>query len=426
MNAINQPSIRTVVDFLQSNRAAESEMAARQLLTHEAGNTHAMVLLAIALLMLGRPAESAEMHRQLIDLQPAVSTHYNNLGTALLELGDLEGAERTYRKGLSLNPNDAAALASLGSLRWQSGDAVETRELMLAAWRLDPGLPEPRIYGAPACLKCADTEMAERLLEKCEEWSFLGAKLEADLGSTLMQIDRPQEAERRLRALLKYPEAESIATLRLAALMERINRLDEAEALLANASTAPADLAEEQALRATLASRRGRFEEAIPLYRGSLDARALDINSADALFALAKAYDGTGETGLAMETLQKAHEVQLAHADDCCRVARSGLQSVKSSTSRLRIGLQEVAGRSDAPSVEQSRFHCRLSRSGTTLLEQMRYAHRVCVPWTSAPFANVITKMQEGGKKKYPDDLGTLDAAELQSLREFTGSVPRA
>src|SRR5690606_91971 len=167
-----------------------------------------------------------------------------NLGTALWEMGDLVGAERAYRQGLSLAPDDAGALASLGALRWQSGDAVETRELMLAAWRIDPGLPEPRIYGAPACLKCADNEMAERLLEDCEKWSFLGAKLEADLGATLMQIDRPQEAERRLRALMKHPDGESIATLRLAALMERINRLDEAEALLQTAKTAAMDQGE--------------------------------------------------------------------------------------------------------------------------------------------------------------------------------------
>ena len=88
-------------------------------------------------------------------------------------MGALDEAEQAYRKGLSLNPNDPRLRTPhLGALRWQRGDAVETRELMLAAWQLDPGMPEPRVYGAPACHECADTEMAERLLEGSENGCF--------------------------------------------------------------------------------------------------------------------------------------------------------------------------------------------------------------------------------------------------------------
>ena len=422
MNAIHHPDLQAVMGYLQSNRAGEAEAAARDLLSRQPDDTHAMFLLAVALLMLGRPAEAADLHRQLISRQPTVSTHYNNLGTALWEMGDLAGAERAYRQGLSLSPDDAGVLASLGALRWQSGDAVETRELMLAAWRIDPGLPEPRIYGAPACLKCADNEMAERLLEDCEKWSFLGAKLEADLGATLMQIDRPQEAERRLRALMKHPDGKSIATLRLAALMERINRLDEAEALLQTAKTAAMDQGEELALRATLASRRGRYQEAIPLYQSSLETRAPDINSVDALFALAKAYDGVGDTGLAINTLQKAHEIQLAHAG---RLLPGLLDPDSNPLNIVDFPVSDASYRSwpadpTAPSAEQSPiFIVGFPRSGTTLLEQMLDAHPGLRSMDERAFLqNVITKMQEGGKKNYPDDLGQLDAAELQTLRE--------
>jgi tetratricopeptide (TPR) repeat protein len=408
--------------LLQSGRAAEAEVAARQLLARQPEDAHAIFALALSLMTLGRPAEAADLHRRLIELQPGASTHYNNLATVLWDMGDLDGAERAYRQGLALTPNDAGALASLGALRWQLGDAVETRELMLAAWRIDPGLPEPRIYGAPACLKCADTEMAERLLEKCEEWPFLGPKLEADLCSTLMLIDRPQEAERRLRALMEYPEAKSIATLRLAALMERINRLDDAEALLAGANASSMDYGEEQALRATLASRRGRFEEAIPLFRDSLDSRAPDINSADALFALAKAYDGTGDTALAMQTLQKAHEVQLAHAG---RLLPGLLDPDSNPLNIIDYPVTEASYRRwivdpAAPTAEQSPiFIVGFPRSGTTLLEQMLDAHPGLRSMDERAFLqDVITRMQKGDEKKYPDDLDRLDAAELQDLRD--------
>lgn len=416
------PGIHSIVKFLQSNRFSEAEGSARLLLQVEPANAQAMVLLGIALQMLERPAEAADVYRRLIEMQPSEPAHHNNLGTALREQGDLDGAEEAYRKGLALDPRNAASLASLGSLRWQRGDPVETRELMLAAWRLDPGLPEPRIYGAPACLKCADTDMAAKLLEGCEEWPFLGPTLEADLGAVLMQIDRSEEAERRLRALLKHPEAESIASLRLAALMERINRLDEAESLLARAAISPVDAREEQVVRATLASRRGRFEEAIPLYLAALESGRMDITSADALFALAKAYEGVGDTELAMQTLQKAHELQVVHA------GRLVPKLLAPDSNPLNIvnfpvtpeAYQRWKADPAAPSAENSPiFIVGFPRSGTTLLEQMLDAHPGLRSMDERAFLqNVITRMQEKRDLLYPDDLDKLEPSELEELRK--------
>lgn len=417
-----KPTIQAIAGHLQANRLVETERSARALLAGEPSNVNAIVLLAISLLMQGRPAEAAELHRQLIGMQPKESTHYNNLGTALRELGDLNGAEGAYRQGLKLDPGNAGALASLGSLRWQRGDAVETRELMLAAWRLDPGMPEPRIYGAPACLKCADPETAAKLLENCERWPFLGATLEADLGAVLIQIDRTEEAERRLRVLLARPESRSIASVRLAALMERINRLDEAESLLAGATIDEADTREAGLVRATLAARRGRFTEAIPILEESLAHSGRDISSADALFALAKAHDRAGNTEKALVALREGHEVQLVHAG---RLVPKLLEPDSNPLNILEFPVSTSAyaswkADSSAPDVSHSPiFIVGFPRSGTTLLEQMLDAHPGLRSMDERAFLqNVINRMQEGGKHLYPDDLGQLTESELADLRD--------
>lgn len=422
MTEPNTPSIESIVECLQTNRLAESELRARALIGQEPGNTDAMVLLAISLLMQGRPTEAADLHRELIVRQPGESTHYNNLGTALLESGDLDGAEQAYRRGLALNAKDAGALASLGALRWQRGDVIETRDLMLAAWRLDPEMPEPRIYCAPACIACGEPEMAARLLEQCEKWPFLGPTLEADLCATLMQMDRNDEAERRLRALLRHPQAESIASVRLAALMERINRLDEAESALARASISASDMHEAQLVRARLASRRGRYQEAIGLYKDVLDSSGDNVASADAWFALAKAHDGMGDAALAMQTLRKAHELQLLH------VGRLAPDLLAPDSNPLNIVeypvVEEVYRRWQvdpaAPLPEQSPiFIVGFPRSGTTLLEQMLDAHPGIRAMDERAFLqNVIAKVQEAGKENYPDNLDRLNPADLQGLRE--------
>ncbi|HQV50062.1 MAG: sulfotransferase [Dokdonella sp.] len=417
-----KPSIQSIADRLQTNQLVESESLARLLLHSEPDNINAKVLLAISLLMQGRPAEAADIHRQLIQMQPRESTHYNNLGTALHELGDLDAAEHAYRQGLLLEPDNAGALASLGSLRWQKGDAVETRDLMLAAWRLDPGMPEPRIYGASACLKCADPDMAAKLLEHCEKWPFLGATLEADLCAALIQIDRADEAERRLRSLMKHAEARSIASIRLAALMERVNRLDEAERLLAEASIAPADGREANLVRAVLASRRGHFDKAISLFLEFLSGTSNENRSADTLFALAKTYDGAGKTEAALDTLQQAHEIQMKHA------GRLVPRLVEPDSNPLDILEYPVSAEAysrwkvdpTAPSATESPiFIVGFPRSGTTLLEQMLDAHPGIRSMDERAFLqNVIGKMQEGGKLLYPDHLDRLSTSELGAMRE--------
>jgi len=417
-----KPSIKSIAERLQGNRLVESEALARRLLQVEPANIDAKVLLAVSLLMQQRPGEAAELHRQLIAAQPKESTHYNNLGTALQELGDLAGAESAYRQGLALEPDNAGALASLGSLRWQKGDAVETRDLMLAAWRLDPGMPEPRIYGASACLRCADPEMAARLLEHCEKWPFLGATLEADLSAVLIQIDRTDEAERRLLSLIRRPEARSIASIRLAALMERVNRLDEAEGLLAEASIAPEDRREASLMSAILASRRGRFDNAISLFLEHLSGTSSENRGADTLFALAKAYDKVGNAVAALDTLQQAHQIQMHHAG---RLAPNLLEPNSNPLDILEypVSDEEFARWSTdpaAPSANESPiFIVGFPRSGTTLLELMLDAHPGIRSMDERAFLqNVIRKMQEGGRLLYPDHLGRLSASELNAMRE--------
>lgn len=421
MSAI-PPTVEAIAAALRSEDLSRVESLANQRIAALPDDLLARVLLGIALATLKRSHEAAAVYRDLIGRQPLEPTHHFNLGSVLRETTELDGAEAAYRHGLALDPDNAGALADLGSLRWQRGDAVETRELMLKAWRLDPDMPEPRIYGAPACIKCADTESAEKLLAGCENWPFLGTTLEAELGANLMQIDRLDEAERRLRALLQHPDAESVATLRLAALMERVNRLDEAESLLSGANISELDRREEKAVRATLAARRGRHDEAIPLFLGALDNDVDTINSAGTLFELAKAYDSSGDRVKAMETLRRGHQVQVGHAG---RLMPRMLEPDSNPLNIVEYPVTETSFRNwqpdpDAPDIHGSPiFIVGFPRSGTTLLEQMIEAHPGIRSMDERAFLqNVITRMQAMGDYDYPDDLDKLDAKAIGELRD--------
>ncbi len=420
--SIPAPTNDAIATALRYSNLSLAESLARDRISVHPDDSYAQVLLGVSLAMQKRPHEAAAVYRELIDREPDEPTHYLNLGSALRETSDLDGAEAAYRHGLTLAPQDAGGLADLGSLRWQRGDAVETRELMLKAWKIDPEMPEPRIYGAPACVKCDDNESARMLLDGCENWTFLGATLEAELSATLIQVDRFDEAERRLRALLKIPEAVGLATLRLAALLERVNRLDEAEALLVGTQVADVDWIEERALRATLTARRGNHSAAIPLYMDALAGQPEGINNVDSMFALATAYDRTGDAAMAMETLSRAHRVQLQHA------GRLMPMMLEEDSDPLNIdGYNATAewyrnwqADPQAPATEQSPiFIVGFPRSGTTLLEQMIEAHPGVRSMDERAFLQeVLTRMQLMGYPNYPEDLDKLDGSEISSLRD--------
>lgn len=416
------PSIESIAAALNASDFARAESLASARTAALPDDLFSQALVGVSLALLKRPHDAAAVYRDLISKQPLEPSHYFNLGSTLRETADLDGAEAAYRQGLILSPDSAVGLADLGSLRWQRGDPVETRELMLKAWKINPDLPEPRIYGAPACVNCADAETAKKLLEGCENWVFLGENLEAELCASLIQIDRLDEAERRLRALLKHSDAQSIASLRLAGLLERLNRLDEADAVLADARIAEADRKEEAALRATLAARRGNYAQAIPLYIDSLSDGNDSILSAAPLFALATAYDRTNEPELAMQTLHRGHRVQVAHAG---RLMPKMLDPESNPLNLVDFAFTEQWYRQwqadpHAPDVERSPiFIVGFPRSGTTLLEQMIEAHPGVRSMDERAFLqDVINHMQSAWGFNYPDDLDKLDASAVAQLRD--------
>ena len=418
--AIN-PTDAAIVAALRAGRASEAESLARARLASRPDDPQALVMLAIALGLLDRNPEAVDLYRRLVELQPREPAHRNNLGNALREIGDLAGAEQAHRGVLEMSPDDVNALSCLGLIRWQQGDAVETRELMLAACRLDPGLPEPRIYGALACHECADNETAERLVADHKRWNYVGPVMESDLATVLMDIDQFDEAEERLRSLLANPDAAGIARLRLAGLLERLNRLDEAEALLVDYTASPMDRDEDLAVRAALAARRGRHDEAAGLYRLALQSQAGGTAKAQRWFALGKACDAAGDSVGAMQALATAHELQMQHATRLLpHLADPGNEPL--SITNFPVDAAAHArwrADPDAPDANSSPiFIVGFPRSGTTLLEQMLDAHPGLSAMDERAFLqDVIAKMQASGELTYPEDLDRLMPADLAELR---------
>ncbi len=406
---------------LNAQRYKEAKQAARARLANKDDDVHALLVLAVALSHQDQLAEALPIYRRLTELQPQEAGHFSNLATTLRQSGDLQGAEAMYRRALALHPGDPVLLSNMGLLRWQQGDVVETRDLLLAAFQADPGLPEPRIYGALACHACAEDDTARQLLAGCEGWPHLGEDFEVDLAVALIQVERLELAETRLKQLLhSYPQSSKVR-LQLAALYERCSRLAEAEALLNGAGHEDdPSSSEELSLRAALLRRADRHAEARLLYEQLLQQDTDTALNAPYYFLLAKCCDRLGDVAAAMQALQQGHATQLGSALRLePELADPASEPLAADRHRLSAASRSHWQPIDAPNAAASPiFIVGFPRSGTTLLEQMLDAHPELRSMDEQAFVQDVIEAMEKAGYTYPDDLGRIDSTTAERLRK--------
>jgi tetratricopeptide (TPR) repeat protein len=415
---MGQAVFEALEQAMRSGRWADAEQGARQILASATDDVRAIMVLAVSLGLQGRLSEALPLYRQLTESQPGEAAHWSNLATALRDSAQLEEAATCYRRALALCPHDPPLLTNLGLLRWQQGDLVETRSLMLEASQCAPDSAEPRIYGALACHACAEDDEARRLLSGSERWPPLEEGLEVDLATALIQIERIDAAERRLQQLLAREPDSARARLQLAALYERLSRIAEAENMLAAVS--PKAWGDEgAAVRAALLMRAGQAHEARLVYEALLQRVGATAANAPFYFVLAKACDRLGDSVSAMRALEDGHRAQRHTAvrlvPDLVDPASDPLPITRQHVTLAdRASWQAIA----APDVQASPiFVVGFPRSGTTLLEQMLDAHpALCSMDEQGFFQDVIEGMQRMGCT-YPHDLGKLDSEACAALR---------
>jgi adenylate cyclase len=158
-----------------------------------------------ALQLTGRATEAdlqtgLEQIREAIRLEPDLAAGYQALSFALAETGDYEGAMRAAERAVEINPNDPDTLEALAKAQVRFGHYEEAVANAERALRLHPFAPQyyPYVYGQ-ALYAAGRYEDAENVLQQC---------------------------------LLRAPEERNCLRMR-AAVLVRLDRLDEARATMA-------------------------------------------------------------------------------------------------------------------------------------------------------------------------------------------------
>jgi tetratricopeptide (TPR) repeat protein len=373
----------------------------------------------------GRYDEAARHFRELARLQPQWAMHWANLGTALRATGDYDEALRAYTEAAERGAASSEFLLNFALLRMDRFEYGQARALLAQSAASGPGSAEVRYFLAICDFQNAQDEQAQRALGDWRTLEGLTVDMLARIGTLLMQLGLTDQAGDALVEALRRHPRHPLATVRLAQLMERTNRVAEAEALLAGLSPTAAgahgELHEERlACEARLAERREDWAGARARYERLLAEPQPQHLRYHVLYPLGRVLEKLGEVEAAMATFAAAHDSQAAF------LARAAPQLAANPQPSFNIAnypgdAADFARWAEDPGpdvADSPIFIVGFPRSGTTLMEQMLDAHPALVSMDEQPFLQqAIDAIRDAGVA-YPERLADLTPGQCAAVRE--------
>jgi tetratricopeptide (TPR) repeat protein len=349
-----------------------------------------LVELGICLARKGAAADAVPVLRRALALAPQDPVVHLNLGQALAASGDSDAAEQHYRQSLTLDPRFAPAFSALAQLLRQQGRAEAALDHFRRGLALQP--KDPVTLNSLAALY-------------------------QDLGQMEAAVARYRDS----LGVAAHP----VTFAKLAAVLERAHRLDEAESVAQKALALQPGNAEARLVAAKLALRHGDKAAAASRYRSLIDALSRQAPLRDrAILARAQA------DLAALQEKAGAFDEAFALYDAANRTNREGhpgwqaestayLERVERLTAMLAAADGAAADRATTACEEATPvFLVGFPRSGTTLADQLLNAHSKLAVMEEKPILDRLSAELGGPEEARLGLVRALPADELAALRQ--------
>jgi tetratricopeptide (TPR) repeat protein len=413
--------IRAAHARLRAGELEAAEVLCREALAVEPHRADVLNVLGAVLHATGRAGEALEVFDELTRLEPEEPRHWSNLGTIRRELGRYDQALTAYMRATELGAHDADFYFNVGLTHLDRHDYEAARAVLKRAMQLAPRDAAIRFEYAKACYESLQMEEAAEALSDWQQLDGMNTALLAGIGHSLMNLGETGAAEQAMRQVAEAGQAHPRASLTLAQIFERTNRVEEASAILAGLGKHAAELGTDlTGAQAQLAQRGGEHEKAIGLFQRCLDSQSDFHTRHIELFAIARSQDALGRYDEAFATLQEAHRSQVEHFKLTAPAATARGGATMSIT-QYGCDAEDVRGWSDdrAPSSAESPiFIVAFPRSGTTLLELTLDAHPALVSMDEQPFVQGALDDLLAIGARYPECMAGLNAGQLDDVRQ--------
>jgi Flp pilus assembly protein TadD len=316
----------------------------------EPGNAAFQVMLARALVDAGNPAQVLEMPEPPVPNSPATLALWQARAEAADSAENLEAAAAAWRKVADGAPRDWRAWSNLGNALAGLGRWHEAAEALSAAVDLNPAEPAIRRNAVAAVLQAGRIDLA---------------------------LDRFDEAEMAFRYGYELEPANPSAVQQLGIALERTNRLDDLRSLIDSAVAAGVPDEKLHFLRAVLARREGRLDEARELLLRSdpheepVRWPALRAKIADQLGEVTEAFDAASQ----MNKARFEQSVNPAERESWEKQARDYRADLHELARMITPQWAARIPRLKEQKTKRLSFLLGFPRSGTTLLDTFLMGH---------------------------------------------------
>lgn len=308
--------------------------------------------------------------RAVVGAKPSDWRSWNNLGNACAAAEQWDFAVEALRKAAALNPREPAVRLNLAAALTRAGLVEEaTRQLSVAA-SLEPGDAETWIALARLLAELGRHEEALDAWDSAARLAPDRTEVAIGRGRALSAIPRFEESEAAYRTALAIDPANTAAARELGLILERTGQVDELSVLLSSAPAAGIELGRLAYLRAVVALRDGRPEDARSLLL------AADPGSDPARWhrLMARIADSLGDARAAFDSAVAMNRA-VADFDEWRRRGAAYRAHLRSLGAAMTPDWAARLRPLDPPSRRSPAFLVGFPRSGTTLLDTFLMGH---------------------------------------------------
>lgn len=309
---------------LHAGEAAQAAAALRLFLQHRPTDTAGRQMLAMALAGQGDFLSARVQFADLAREQPGFPDAWINLGNACLQCGDATAAVDAFGRAQALGSDDVAYLLGHGLALQATEQYSQAEQLLVRALVREPNAADVRLAYAQ-CL--AELERFDEIAPCIDDLD--PARLTLDQQCSLAwlraQAGRDEQALQLYQSILQAQPQLHEARLQLVVLLERLNRVGEAERHLQQVPVLQ-DLITPMFRLASMrvARRQGNTAQALSCMRGVCLQSVPEAMRAQLLFEKAKCHEQAGAADAVMQSLAQAHAaakvaLQQRHPQQCQR-----------------------------------------------------------------------------------------------------------
>lgn len=358
----------------------------------------------------GRGDEALWLYESLTIERPDDFEAWNNLGNARHERGDVDGALGALDRARTLNPDSSPVHVNIARALASAERHEEACVMMERAALLAPKDPAPLLELGRMLTAIDHPARGLMALGAAAKLDARDPRIFTAMGLAFSDLLDPQKAEQAFRFALRAGPSAAASYLDLGILLEKTNRVEELDALIAQAGRAGATGPELDYLRALSLNRRGETAAALELVR-PLESRALHpATVAQFRGQLADRLGLIDEAFLSFQEMNRIMgETPLAARADRSAYRRKIDGLTERATAEWFASWREGPADADRRSPA---FLVGFPRSGTTLLDTLLMGHSGTHVLEEVPILEKIA--EEAGAF---ERIAELDAAAIRDLR---------